>query len=44
MKEILTEKVDPDFGCKLDKKFKILGNIDLPILHYFVGQNNVYSN
>lgn len=44
MKEILTEKVDPDFGCKLDKKFKILGNIDLPISHYFVGQNNVYSN
>lgn len=44
MKEILTEKVAPDFGCKLDKKFKILGNIDLPISHYFVGQNNVYSN
>lgn len=44
MKEVLTEKVDPDFGCKLDKKFKILGNIDLPISHYFVGQNNVYSN
>ena len=44
MKEILTEKVAPDFGCKLDKKFKILGNIYLPISHYFVGQNNVYSN
>src|SRR5574344_1446887 len=44
MKKILTEKVAPDFGCKLDKKFKILGNIDLPISHYFVGQNNVYSN
>lgn len=44
MKEILTEKVAPDFGCKLDKKFKILGNINLPISHYFVGQNNVYSN
>ena len=44
MKEVLTEKVAPDFGCKLDKKFKILGNIDLPISHYFVGQNNVYSN
>ena len=44
MKEILTEKVAPDFGCKSDKKFKILGNIDLPISHYFVGQNNVYSN
>lgn len=44
MKEILTEKVAPDFGCKLDKKFKILGNIVLPISHYFVGQNNVYSN
>lgn len=43
MKEVLTEKVAPDFGCKLDKKFKILGNIDLPISHYFVGQNNVYS-
>ena len=40
----MTEKVVPDFGCKLDKKFKILGNIDLPISHYFVGQNNVYSN
>ena len=44
MKKILTEKVAPDFGCKLDKKFKILGNIYLPISHYFVGQNNVYSN
>ena len=44
MKEVLTEKVAPDFGCKLDKKFKILGNIELPISHYFVGQNNVYSN
>lgn len=44
MKEVLTEKVAPDFGCKLDKKFKILGNIVLPISHYFVGQNNVYSN
>ena len=44
MKEILTKKVAPDFGCKSDKKFKILGNIDLPISHYFVGQNNVYSN
>ena len=43
MKEILTEKVAPDFGCKLDKKFKILGNIDLPISHYFVGQNNCYK-
>lgn len=43
MKEILTEKVAPKFGCKLDKKFKILGNIDLPISHYFVGQNNCYK-
>ena len=43
MKEVLTEKVAPDFGCKLDKKFKILGNIDLPISHYFVGQNNCYK-
>lgn len=43
MKEVLTEKVAPDFGCKLDKKFKILGNIVLPISHYFVGQNNCYK-
>lgn len=44
MKEILTEKVAPDFGCSLDTKLKIVGNIELPISHYFVGQNNVYSN
>lgn len=44
MKEVLTEKVAPDFGFSLDKKFKIVGYIDLPISHYFVGQNNVYSN
>lgn len=44
MKEILTIKVVPDFGCRLDAKFKIVGNIYLPISHYFVGQNNVYSN
>lgn len=43
MKEVLTEKVAPDFGCSLDKKFKILGNIELPISHYFVGQNNCYK-
>ena len=44
MKEILTEKVAPDFGCSLDTYFKIVGNIYLPISQYFVGQNNVYSN
>lgn len=44
MKEILTEKVAPDFGCSLDTIFKIVGNIYLPISQYFVGQNNVYSN
>jgi len=44
MKEILTEKVAPDFGCSLDTKLKIVGNIELPVSHYFVGQNNVYSN
>ena len=43
MKEVLTEKVAPDFGCILDTKLKILGNIDLPISHYFVGQNNCYK-
>lgn len=36
MKEILTIKVVPDFGCRLDSKFKIVGNIYLPISHYFV--------
>lgn len=44
MKEILTEKVAPDFGCSLDTIFKIVGNIYLPISQYFVGQNNIYSN
>lgn len=44
MKEVLTEKVAPKFGCSLDTNFKIIGNIELPISHYFVGQNNVYSN
>lgn len=44
MKEVLTEKVAPDFGCILDTKLKIVTYIDLPISHYFVGQNNVYSN
>lgn len=44
MKEVLTEKVAPKFGCSLDTNFKIVGNIELPISHYFVGQNNVYSN
>ena len=43
MKEILTEKVAPDFGCSLDTNFKIVGNIELPISHYFVGQNNCYK-
>ena len=43
MKEILTEKVAPDFGCSLEKRFKIVGNIELPVSHYFVGQNNVYK-
>lgn len=43
MKEILTEKVAPDFGCSLDTKLKIVGNIELPVSHYFVGQNNVYK-
>lgn len=41
MKEILTEKVAPDFGCSLDTIFKIVGNIYLPISQYFVGQNNI---
>lgn len=44
MKEVLTEKVAPDFGCSLDTKYKIETYIELPISHYFVGQNNVYSN
>ena len=44
MKEVLTEKVAPDFGCSLDTKLKIVSKIDLPVSHYFVGQNNVYSN
>lgn len=44
MKEILTEKVAPDFGCSLDTKYKIVSKIDLPVSHYFVGQNNVYSD
>lgn len=43
MKEILTEKVAPDFGCSLDTYFKIVGNIELPISHYFVSQNNCYK-
>lgn len=43
MKEVLTEKVAPDFGCSLDTKYKIVGNIELPISHYFVGQNNCYK-
>lgn len=44
MKEILTEKVAPDFGCSLDTKLKIISKIDLPVSHYFVGQNNVYRD
>ena len=47
MKEILTEKVAPDFGCSLDTKLKIVkakSAINLPVSHYFVGQNNVYSH
>ncbi len=44
MKEILTEKVAPDFGCSLDTKLKIVSKIDLPVSHYFVGQNNVYRD
>lgn len=44
MKEILTEKVAPDFGCSLETKYKIVSKIDLPVSHYFVGQNNVYSD
>lgn len=43
MKEILTEKVAPDFGCSLDTKLKIVSKIDLPVSHYFVGQNNAYK-
>ena len=43
MKEVLTEKVAPDFGCSLEKRFKIVSKIDLPVSHYFVGQNNVYK-
>ena len=43
MKKILTEKVAPDFGCILDTKLKIVTYIDLPISHYFVGQNNCYK-
>lgn len=43
MKEVLTEKVAPKFGCSLDTNFKIIGNIELPISHYFVGQNNCYK-
>lgn len=43
MKEVLTEKLAPDFGCSLDTNFKIVGNIELPISHYFVGQNNCYK-
>jgi len=41
MKKILTKKLNKEF---LDTKFKIMGNIELPISHYFVGQNNVYSH
>ena len=44
MKEVLTEKVAPDFGCSLEKRFKIVSKIDLPVSHYFVGQNNVYTD
>lgn len=44
MKEILTEKVAPDFGCICDTKLKIVSAIDTPISHYFVGQNNVYRH
>ncbi len=40
MKKILTEKLAKEF---LDTKFKIVGNIELPVSHYFVGQNNVYK-
>jgi hypothetical protein len=43
MKEILTEKVAPDFGCSSETKLKIVSKIDLPVSHYFVGQNNVYK-
>lgn len=41
MKEILTEKLAKEF---FDTKFKTVTYVDLPISHYFVGQNNVYSN
>lgn len=44
MKEILTEKVAPDFGCICDTKLKIVSALDTPISHYFVGQNNVYRD
>ena len=43
MKEILTEKVAPDFGCICDTKLKIVSALDKPVSNYFVGQNNVYS-
>lgn len=42
IKEILIEKVAPDFKGSLDTKFKIVSAIDTPISHYFVGKNNVY--
>lgn len=47
MKEILTEKVAPDFGCSFETKYKIVkvnSALNLPVSHYFVGQNNVYSD
>lgn len=45
MKEILTEKVVSQFRCSLDTTYKIvLGAINLPVSHYFVGQNNVYRD
>ncbi len=33
MKEVLTEKVAPDFGCILDTKLKIVTYIELPLRH-----------
>lgn len=41
MKEILTEKVAPSFGCSCDTEYEIITKLELPESHFYVGQNNV---
>lgn len=41
MKEILTEKVAPSYGCSSDTDYEIITKLELPESHFYVGQNNV---